>query len=158
LNGGDTATDTDCNMVCTGNALEICGAGARLSLYWSGQTPPPLPSTAATIGNWTSIGCYTYVFPYETSKPLLHVHIPFFVAITSMAPDGLSLWAWRLLTPLRWRAVLLRASALAIRWLEVNMQGLYLFVSCLMMSFLITLHIYRECCMFFFLPLAAQLA
>ena len=47
-------------MPCSGNSSEICGAGARLSLYGSGLPPPPPPSNP-TIANWTSIGCYTYV-------------------------------------------------------------------------------------------------
>ncbi|KAG6895208.1 hypothetical protein C0992_002564 [Termitomyces sp. T32_za158] len=46
-------------MACSGNPLEQCGAGGRLNLYWSGATPPPPPSTAAKIGNWSSLGCYT---------------------------------------------------------------------------------------------------
>ncbi|KAG6890187.1 hypothetical protein C0995_010892 [Termitomyces sp. Mi166 len=45
-------------MACSGNPLEQCGAGGRLNLYWSGAAPPPLPSTAAKIGNWSSLGCY----------------------------------------------------------------------------------------------------
>ncbi|KAG6919682.1 hypothetical protein DXG01_002625 [Tephrocybe rancida] len=46
-------------MPCSGNALEQCGAGGRLNLYWSGKQPPPPPTTAPKIGNWTSLGCYT---------------------------------------------------------------------------------------------------
>lgn len=53
------APATDCNMPCAGNAAEVCGAGLRLNLFWSGQTPPAPPSIPATIGNWTSLGCYT---------------------------------------------------------------------------------------------------
>ncbi|KAG5352852.1 hypothetical protein C0989_012606 [Termitomyces sp. Mn162] len=45
-------------MACSGNPLEQCGAGGRLNLYWSGIPPPPPPSTAAKIGNWSSLGCY----------------------------------------------------------------------------------------------------
>ncbi|KAF9466725.1 copper radical oxidase [Collybia nuda] len=59
LHGGVPATATDCNMPCSGNSLESCGAGGRLSLYWSGVEPPPPPTTAPTIGNWASLGCYS---------------------------------------------------------------------------------------------------
>ncbi|KAF9465644.1 copper radical oxidase [Collybia nuda] len=57
LHGGVPAPAADCNMPCSGNSLESCGAGGRLNLYWSGEEPPPPPATAPTIGNWTSLGC-----------------------------------------------------------------------------------------------------
>ncbi|KAF9049496.1 copper radical oxidase with WSC domains [Hymenopellis radicata] len=60
INIDDTnATATDCNMPCTGNALETCGAGGRLNLFWSGATPPPPPVTSPKVGDWTSIGCFS---------------------------------------------------------------------------------------------------
>ncbi|KAG6812809.1 hypothetical protein H0H92_000267 [Tricholoma furcatifolium] len=59
LHNAPTAAATDCDMACSGNSTEECGGPARLNIYWSGQTPPAPPSTAATIGNWTSLGCYT---------------------------------------------------------------------------------------------------
>lgn len=59
LHAGGPALASDCNMPCSGNSSEICGAGGRLSLYASGQAPPPPPSTAAKIANWSSIGCYS---------------------------------------------------------------------------------------------------
>ncbi|KNZ82368.1 WSC domain-containing protein 2, partial [Termitomyces sp. J132] len=58
LHFGIPAPATDCNMACSGNPLEQCGAGGRLNLYWSGIPPPPPPSTAPKIGNWSSLGCY----------------------------------------------------------------------------------------------------
>ncbi|KAF9005041.1 copper radical oxidase with WSC domains [Cyathus striatus] len=58
-NGGTQAPDTDCNTACTGNSNELCGAGGRLNLFWSGVPPPPPPVINPGIGNWTSLGCYT---------------------------------------------------------------------------------------------------
>ncbi|KAJ7058518.1 galactose oxidase [Mycena amicta] len=58
-NGGGPTAATDCNMACTGNALELCGAGNRLNVFTSGKPPPPPPTIPAKIGNWTSLGCYS---------------------------------------------------------------------------------------------------
>ncbi|KAH9979503.1 copper radical oxidase [Lactifluus volemus] len=55
-NGGTTASLTDCNFPCPGNAAEVCGAGNRLNLYWSGATPPVI---AQSYGLWVSLGCYS---------------------------------------------------------------------------------------------------
>jgi hypothetical protein len=70
----------DCNMVCTGNALEYCGAGNRLELYIKNSTassssgttatatttaaPPPSgptqPATVSVAGaTWNWKNCYT---------------------------------------------------------------------------------------------------
>ncbi|KAK1231928.1 hypothetical protein PQX77_004947 [Marasmius sp. AFHP31] len=57
--GGSKVAATDCNMACTGNNNELCGAGNRLNVFWSGKTPPPSPSTVPKVGNWVSSGCYS---------------------------------------------------------------------------------------------------
>ncbi|THG96101.1 hypothetical protein EW026_g5677 [Hermanssonia centrifuga] len=57
-NGGTNTTASDCNMPCVGNSKEICGAGNRLSVYWSGVAPPPPPATVQSVGLWESLGCY----------------------------------------------------------------------------------------------------
>lgn len=59
LNGGAKVAATDCNMPCSGSSRELCGAGNRLNVFWSGKTPPPPPSIPAKVGNWTSLGCYS---------------------------------------------------------------------------------------------------
>ncbi|KAK0449009.1 uncharacterized protein EV420DRAFT_787296 [Desarmillaria tabescens] len=60
IESGDTnATATDCNMACTGNTLQLCGGPSRLNLFWSGATPPPPPTIVPSVGNWTSLGCYS---------------------------------------------------------------------------------------------------
>jgi len=58
-NGGAPASSTDCSTRCTGNANELCGAGNRLDLYWSGAAPPPPPSIEPSSGSWVSLGCYS---------------------------------------------------------------------------------------------------
>ncbi|KAJ6556620.1 copper radical oxidase, partial [Mycena vulgaris] len=58
-NGATTTVLSDCNMACTGNSAETCGAGNRLNVFTSGKPAPPPPSIPATIGNWASLGCYS---------------------------------------------------------------------------------------------------
>ncbi|GJE95267.1 copper radical oxidase [Phanerochaete sordida] len=58
-NGGTNTTASDCNMPCTGDSTEICGAGNRLSVFWSGVPPPPPPETVPSVGQWESLGCYS---------------------------------------------------------------------------------------------------
>nr|ABD61575.1 copper radical oxidase [Phanerodontia chrysosporium] len=57
-NGGAPTDAGDCNMKCSGNSAETCGSGYRLSMYTNGKKPPPAPSIPATVGQWTSLGCY----------------------------------------------------------------------------------------------------
>jgi hypothetical protein len=52
------ASLSDCNMPCSGNAAETCGAGNRLNVFWSGATPPVPPHTVSSVGLWVSLGCY----------------------------------------------------------------------------------------------------
>lgn len=59
LNGGAETTATDCSFSCTGAPAEVCGAGNRLSMYWSGQSPPSPPEIVPSVGLWKSLGCYT---------------------------------------------------------------------------------------------------
>ncbi|KAI6128107.1 copper radical oxidase-like protein [Pisolithus croceorrhizus] len=49
---------SECDMTCTGNASELCGAGDRLNVYWSGTQPPSPPIIVPGVGNWRSLGCY----------------------------------------------------------------------------------------------------
>ncbi|EMD36066.1 hypothetical protein CERSUDRAFT_115979 [Gelatoporia subvermispora B] len=57
-NGGTNTSLTDCSTACTGNADELCGAGDRLDVYWSGVQPAPPPETVAAVGLWDSLGCF----------------------------------------------------------------------------------------------------
>ncbi|KAI9457229.1 copper radical oxidase [Lactarius psammicola] len=57
--GSASVASSDCSFQCTGDSTEHCGAGNRLNLYWSGQTPPPPPAVVPNVGLWTSLGCYT---------------------------------------------------------------------------------------------------
>jgi hypothetical protein len=58
INGGTETTASDCSFPCTGDSAEMCGAGNRLSMYWSGQSPPPAPEIVPSVGLWESLGCY----------------------------------------------------------------------------------------------------
>lgn len=59
-NGAALVADSDCNMACSGNAAEDCGAGNRLSVY-SNDTliiyQPPTPQTTGLPGAWEYVGC-----------------------------------------------------------------------------------------------------
>ena len=55
---GTVAPQTDCDMGCTGNASEACGAGNRLTVFYTSQ-PLAGPVTNPGPSGWTSLGCYT---------------------------------------------------------------------------------------------------
>jgi len=58
----EAAPASDCNMACSGDATEMCGAGMRLSVYGPvGTTTPPVvdPTNPAAVGNFVYDGCYT---------------------------------------------------------------------------------------------------
>ncbi|KAH7925711.1 copper radical oxidase-like protein [Leucogyrophana mollusca] len=60
IEGGATnVTTSDCNMACTGDTSEFCGAGNRLDIFYSGAQPPASPITVPSVGNWMSLGCYS---------------------------------------------------------------------------------------------------
>ncbi|KAF8993372.1 WSC domain-containing protein [Cyathus striatus] len=42
---GQLVDDSQCNMVCSGDSTEFCGAGSRLALYQDNSATPPNPST-----------------------------------------------------------------------------------------------------------------
>jgi hypothetical protein len=59
----EAAPASDCNMPCSGDATEICGAGMRLTVYGPvGTTTPPVvvePTNPAAVGDYDYDGCYT---------------------------------------------------------------------------------------------------
>lgn len=62
--GNSTSTakvepSTDCNMACSGNSSEACGAGNRLSVYWNGEPSPGGPWTDPGTDGYGFLGCYT---------------------------------------------------------------------------------------------------
>ncbi|KAF2668726.1 WSC-domain-containing protein [Microthyrium microscopicum] len=66
LNIRTVEPDTDCNMSCGGNATEPCGAGNRLSVFYSGAPGVAVPAAPKALGgtnNWGYIGCYTDGYP-----------------------------------------------------------------------------------------------
>ncbi|KAI9445679.1 WSC domain-containing protein [Lactarius psammicola] len=56
---------TECNVKCPGNSREICGAGHRLNLYWTGTSP--LPMIIPDVGEWHFLGCYN---DYQNKRAL----------------------------------------------------------------------------------------
>lgn len=49
---------SDCNMPCSGNKTEICGAGNRLSLYKQlNFVPAPAPTEPPTLSGYDYVGC-----------------------------------------------------------------------------------------------------
>lgn len=56
--GSTSVSLSQCNMPCSGNSAEFCGAGNLLNVYWSGAQPPSGPITVPSVGNWVSLGCY----------------------------------------------------------------------------------------------------
>ncbi|KAK0545893.1 hypothetical protein OC845_004877 [Tilletia horrida] len=67
LNGATAGDASQCNMLCSGNGTEVCGAANRLSVYLNpnpnstqgggGSTPTAVQPTTIS-GNWTLQGCY----------------------------------------------------------------------------------------------------
>ena len=61
-NGPSPAPASDCSFPCPGNAAEFCGAGDRLSVYYTGTlTIYSIPETQLTglPGSWSYSGCIT---------------------------------------------------------------------------------------------------
>jgi hypothetical protein len=48
----------NCDVPCSGNLTEVCGAGNFLDVYWNGA---PLPIIPQTVGTWKYYGCFSYV-------------------------------------------------------------------------------------------------
>ena len=59
----EVAPASECNMACSGDATEVCGAGMRLSVYGPviiTTTPPVVETTnPAAVGDFVYDGCYT---------------------------------------------------------------------------------------------------
>ncbi|OBT70822.1 hypothetical protein VF21_10119 [Pseudogymnoascus sp. 05NY08] len=55
------APESDCSYACSGSSTELCGAGARLSVYNNTvyNPPPPLPSHVPSVGGFNWVSCYT---------------------------------------------------------------------------------------------------
>lgn len=61
-NGAALTDSSKCNMACSGNAKEMCGAGDILSIYNTGNLTvfqPPAAQKSNLPGSWTYQGCYT---------------------------------------------------------------------------------------------------
>jgi hypothetical protein len=61
-NGPSTASEASCNMPCSGNSTEMCGAGNILSIYSKGNFTvykAPVTQISNLPGGWTYQGCYS---------------------------------------------------------------------------------------------------
>ncbi|KAL1842674.1 hypothetical protein VTK73DRAFT_3070 [Phialemonium thermophilum] len=52
---------SECDMVCSGDATEYCGAGNRLELYSTTATQSPTPTPTATLAVKPTVGAYSFV-------------------------------------------------------------------------------------------------
>ncbi|KAF2192285.1 copper radical oxidase [Zopfia rhizophila CBS 207.26] len=72
-NAATKAPESDCNMACSGNSGEKCGAGGRMSVYSNATLQVfPVPAVQKTnlTGSWTYAGCLrddaqTRALPYQ---------------------------------------------------------------------------------------------
>jgi hypothetical protein len=74
LTGGVEADTGDCDMACSGDSNEICGAGNRLSVYYHRQEAPTGPAPVGDHDGWTARGCYNdsvtaRVLSYQVTYP-----------------------------------------------------------------------------------------
>jgi len=61
-NGAAPTAESDCNIPCAGNPVEMCGAGGRMSIYYTGNLTSyraPATQTTGLPGNWQYAGCYS---------------------------------------------------------------------------------------------------
>lgn len=49
----------DCNMVCSGNQFEYCGAASRLELYMNKNISGGTPEQPAAVNDFVFVGCQT---------------------------------------------------------------------------------------------------
>lgn len=56
--GSKSAPPEDCSTKCVGDASQTCGGNNRLSIYWSGATPPPQPTFVSDVDLWHYVGCF----------------------------------------------------------------------------------------------------
>ncbi|KAF8307707.1 hypothetical protein DL93DRAFT_1994463 [Clavulina sp. PMI_390] len=63
--GGSVASSSDCNMACSGDSTQTCGAGNRMFIYQRSGSPATASTTSTTSAAtstassaWKSLGCY----------------------------------------------------------------------------------------------------
>lgn len=112
INGGAETTPSDCSFPCTGDPAQVCGAGNRLSMYYSGQSLPPAPEIVPSVGLWQSLGCYRSAVFSCQSIALSQPYPP-----QSATTSAVGRFPFRLGSlPTRSRAVLQPAITPAIPW------------------------------------------
>ncbi|KAK4223829.1 WSC domain-containing protein [Podospora fimiseda] len=55
----EQVAESDCNMPCSGDASEKCGAGNRLNVYADPALAVPVASNLPTVGEFSYKGCWT---------------------------------------------------------------------------------------------------
>ncbi|KAF2088050.1 copper radical oxidase [Saccharata proteae CBS 121410] len=72
-NGAEKTNETDCNVPCSGDSTESCGAGNRMSIFSTGPLQiflPPAAQSTSLPGSWKYQGCLTdpgaaHALPYQ---------------------------------------------------------------------------------------------
>ncbi|KAF3021530.1 hypothetical protein E8E14_012464 [Neopestalotiopsis sp. 37M] len=59
--GSEDAAITDCNMPCSGDVTEYCGAGNRIEVYVTTVTPTASLAREPTVSPYARLGCFTEV-------------------------------------------------------------------------------------------------
>ncbi|KAK6066430.1 WSC domain-containing protein [Seiridium cupressi] len=59
--GSSDAPLAECNMACSGDSTEYCGAGNRIEVYMTTATLSVTLGPKATVSPYTRVGCYTEV-------------------------------------------------------------------------------------------------
>ncbi|KAF2112851.1 hypothetical protein BDV96DRAFT_601675 [Lophiotrema nucula] len=63
LAGGTSATDSDCNMVCTDNDNQLCGGPDRLTIY---DTNLAVPQQNPGVNGYSCLGCWSDIVSART--------------------------------------------------------------------------------------------
>ncbi|KAK4129599.1 copper radical oxidase [Parathielavia appendiculata] len=56
--GTEKVADSNCNMPCSGDATQPCGAGSRLSLFYTDSLTSSGPAPNPGVNGYTHVGCY----------------------------------------------------------------------------------------------------
>jgi hypothetical protein len=62
---GIVVSDSECDMICSGNASEYCGGSDRLNVY---EFIPTISTLAPTTMSFISLGCYTDITSNHTLR------------------------------------------------------------------------------------------
>ncbi|KAI1076288.1 heme peroxidase [Whalleya microplaca] len=92
----EDADTADCNMVCSGDATEYCGAGNRLELYSTTASQPAPTATLApkpTVSSYVRVGCYNEVPSGRSLTGASYADDAMTLELCSSKCDGSTYWA-----------------------------------------------------------------